>query len=257
MSRRPEEEGTSFARALHAELRSDILNFRFPCAVLLLVWGMLASAAPYREHLSMIGGSMEGPAWLAVFTFCLSSEQALLVIPLAAPAVAAAGAQDELGSRYALFLAQRTGRKKYLAAKAAGLGITGGLTVLSSLVIVLTVSFFWCAGIPDLSAGRSMEGFWFVGSLLRGALNGALWSLVGGAAAVAARSRYLSFTAPFILYYVLSVFQERYYGQFPALSPRQWAFPVQLTGCGCIFILLLLSVLAAVFLTQAMRRRMR
>src|SRR5699024_12725668 len=51
--------------------------------------------------------------------------------------------------------------------------------------------------------------------------NGALWALAGSTAAVLTRNHYLGYAVPFILYYVLTVFQERYYDKFYILSPRR------------------------------------
>lgn len=62
-------------------------------------------------------------------------------------------------------------------------------------------------------AGRTAVSF------LRLFLNGAFWALVGGLAAVITKNRYMSYAVPFILYYVLTVFQERYYQKAFFMNP--------------------------------------
>lgn len=93
-------------------------------------------------------------------------------------------------------------------------------------------------------------------SFLCGFLNGALWSLVGGFSAVVTRNRYLAYAVPFILYYVLSVFQERYYQSLFFLSPRYWAVPVYYSPVFCIVMLLSLCILVCFLFMKAVKRRL-
>lgn len=74
-------------------------------------------------------------------------------------------------------------------------------------------------------------------SFLRLFLNGAFWALIGGTSAVITKNRYMSYAVPFILYYVLTVFQERYYQKAFFLSPRYWAASIYYNDIFCIAIL--------------------
>ena len=67
-------------------------------------------------------------------------------------------------------------------------------------------------------------------SFLRLFLNGAFWALIGGTSAVITKNRYMSYAVPFILYYVLTVFQERYYQKAFFLSPRYDMYPFYWTS---------------------------
>ena len=118
----------------------------------------------------------------------------------------------------------------------------------------------WCAGIPDLS-GQELQGFLPLLSavlcgFLCGFLNGALWALAGSAAAVLTRNHYLGYAVPFILYYVLTVFQERYYDKFYILSPRQWAYPSYFGAGVCVGILIFLIAAAGLLLMKLTERRL-
>ena len=70
------------------------------------------------------------------------------------------------------------------------------------------------------------------------------------------RNHYLGYAVPFILYYVLTVFQERYYDKFYILSPRQWAYPSYFGAGVCVGILILLIAAAALFLAKLTERRL-
>lgn len=93
-------------------------------------------------------------------------------------------------------------------------------------------------------------------SFLRGFLNGALWAMTGGFAAVVARNGYMAYAVPFILYYVMSVFQERYYRALFFLSPRYWMAPIYYNDLFCILVLFTICVLASLLFMWALKRRL-
>lgn len=246
-----------FFSLLAAEGKASLANPGFPAGVLLLTAVFLAAGYPFREYLIESGGSAEGAPYLAVFTYCISSERALLFLPLFVPLAASGNAQAELKSRYGLFLAERTGKKGYLAGKISGAALSGGVMTAVSYALTLLFVSLWCAGIPDLSGEAAELAAWnLLPDFLCGFLNGALWALVGSAAAVLTRNRYLAYATPFILYYVLTIFQERYYADFYFLSPRQWAFPSYYGSGFCIAALLILCAAVSALLAKSIERRL-
>ena len=114
-----------------------------------------------------------------------------------------------------------------------------------------------CRNIPTLNTLQniseviSITGIGFI----RLFLNGALWSLCGSLTAVLTKNKYLSCAVPFILYYVLTVFQERYYRNYFFLSPKQWASPAYYGNGFCLLALLLISSLLALALRKCVVRR--
>lgn len=239
------------------EIRASVFQLRFLTGTILLVMIFLAKAFPYRAWLVESGGSLEGTPWIAVFLYSISSDTALLFLPLTVPLAAAGKAQEELKSRYVLFLTARAGKKRYLAGKIYGAALSGGAMVIAAMVILIAILIPWCADIPDLSAPMAMQSvkILFPG-MVCGFLNGAFWALAGSAAAVITRNSYLGYALPFILYYVLTVFQERYYRNLFFLSPRQWAYPSRYGAGVCAGILLVLGAAAALLLGKVMERRM-
>ena len=239
------------------EIRASVFQLRFLTGTILLVMIFLAKAFPYRAWLVGSGGSLEGTPWIAVFLYSISSDTALLFLPLTVPLAAAGKAQEELKSRYVLFLTARAGKKRYLAGKIYGAALSGGAMVIAAMVILIAILIPWCADIPDLSTPMAMQSvkILFPG-MGCGFLNGAFWALAGSAAAVITRNSYLGYALPFILYYVLTVFQERYYRNLFFLSPRQWAYPSRYGAGVCAGILLVLGAAAALLLGKVMERRM-
>lgn len=242
---------------IRTEIRASVFQLRFLTGTILLVMIFLAKAFPYRAWLVESGGSLEGTPWIAVFLYSISSDTALLFLPLTVPLAAAGKAQEELKSRYVLFLTARAGKKRYLAGKIYGAALSGGTMVIAAMVILIAILIPWCADIPDLSTPMAMQSvkILFPG-MGCGFLNGAFWALAGSAAAVITRNSYLGYALPFILYYVLTVFQERYYRNLFFLSPRQWAYPSRYGAGVCAGILLVLGAAAALLLGKVMERRL-
>ena len=239
------------------ELKYDFGNRRFYISVLALCAVLLIVALPYRNHLIAFGGSTEGKAWLCIFTYAITSEKALLFFPLLVPLATAADIQEELHSRYAWFLINRIGKRNNIWMKSFGVAFTGGAISVSAAGIALVVFIVICRNIPTLNTLQniseviSITGIGFI----RLFLNGALWSLCGSLTAVLTKNKYLSCAVPFILYYVLTVFQERYYRNYFFLSPKQWASPEYYGNGFCLLALLLISSLLVLALRKCVVRR--
>ena len=241
------------------EIKDSLKNIRFLAGVLLVLGAALVVGRPYARQLMQHGYSMEGPGWFAAYRYCTCSFQVLLFIPIAAAFAAGDKTERELRSRFALFSYSRSGKRNYLLGKAAGAVVSGGLTVLLAWLILLAVFL--------ISVGNAVEmgdiqlytptflATEILVSLLCGFLNGALWAVVGSLAAVVTHNHYLAFAVPFILYYVLSVFQERYYRGLTFLSPRYWASPVFFGNVFSIVTLFVLCLAGSLALMESVRRR--
>lgn len=242
---------------LSAEGKSSIFNPGFAAGVLLLTVVFVTAGYSYMEYLLEMGGSVEGAPWIVLFTYCISSDQSLLLLPLFVPLAASGNAQTELKSRFCLFLAERSGKKEYLLGKVSGAAISGGLMTLFSYILTLCIVSIACMNITDVSRNISELPVWnLIFEFLCGFLNGALWSLAGSAAAVLTKNSYLAYASPFIFYYVMTMFQERYYENLYFLSPKQWAFPSYYGTAFCVFVLLFLDLALSGLLIKSIERRL-
>lgn len=206
--------GKRMKHVLAADIKNNIRSARFILGILLIVTAALISEHEMLQKIIDAGGSAEGPGWFVAYTYCMNSVNMLLFVPIAVAFAGGENTEAELHSRFFLFSYIRSGRKQYLMGKAVGLLVSGGLTALLAMVFLLVICIFRFGQYPVLIdrnydmamlAGRTAVSF------LRLFLNGAFWALVGGLAAVITKNRYMSYAVPFILYYVLTVFQERYY----------------------------------------------
>lgn len=248
-------------RMIRKELKIVLLRFRVVFAIVCLSAVYLIVAIPYRKAMILTGGSTEGSAWICTFIYSISSGNALMFLPFLASLAAGKLLEEELHSRYALFLVNRMGKKKYIIVKVAGVILAGGITVLASMIITLFVSYLGCRGIPDLGYTSEIiesnrKVFFILFVLCRGFLNGAFWSVVGVTIMVITKNQYLNYAVPFIVYYVLTVFQERYYKEFYYLSPRQWAYPTNGKELICIITILILMIFMTAKLIQTVNRRL-
>ncbi|WP_346909474.1 ABC transporter permease [Faecalicatena orotica] len=244
---------------LAVECKNSILNIRFLAGVILILTAALISEQVHLQFLIDAGGSQEGPGWFLAYSFCSNGTNTLLFVPIAVTFAAGGDAEMELRSRYALFSCIRSGKKQYLLGKAAGLFFSGGLMLCFAMLLMLGVSCVVFGHIPILSdhgPAFSELVLKVLVSFLRGFLNGALWAVAGSFAAVVTRNRYMAYAVPFILYYVLSVFQERYYRALFFLNPRYWMAPVYYNDLFCVVVLLVLSVLTSLLFMWALKRRL-
>lgn len=240
------------------EVKRIACNVFFWLGFLLLTVLLLAGGAPYMETLRRTQYCVEGIGWVEAFRYCTINENGLLFIPICVPIAAGACAETELRSRYVLFYCSRIGKKRYYMKKILESALSGGLMVCFAEMLVLFIVYVGLNDIASQTKGIQIEviAAMLLLSLIRGFLNGVLWSLTGNTAAVLTKNRYLAYAMPFVLYYVLDLFQSRYYRELYFLSPRHWAAPVHYGNLFCITVLSGLCIVCAFGFVLAVKRRM-
>lgn len=245
-------------KVIRSEVKTGIWNIRFFGGMVLLLVISVISGNPYLDQLIHMGVSEGNSALLSYFEYCINASQTLLFVPVLIPLAAGAMAEEELKSRFALFSCGRVGIKRYIMGKWAAAATAGGLEVVLAMCGVFVVCMIRLKNIGGMDsatmAGMETAGV-VMGNLIRGFLYGALWSVVGSLFAVLTRNAYLSYGVPFILYYVLTVFQERYYRSLFFLSPRYLEAPVYYSNVLCILFLSVLHIGMGMFFVAAVRRR--
>ena len=213
------------------EIKNVFANVLFWTGLAVLTAAFYLSGREYMGQLAVLfdGQEGEGPAiWIEVFQYCITAKNGMMFVPICAPLAAGACAEMELRSRYALFSCCRIGKRSYCRKKIWECVLPGGLMVFCSELLVLLlafVRFYRLSPPPDGSEIGGIIGV-ILFSLGEGFLNGMLWAGAGGTAAVLARNPYIAYALPFVTFYVLTVFQERYYRSLFFLSPKCWADPV-------------------------------
>ncbi len=76
-------------------------------------------------------------------------------------------------------------------------------------------------------------------------LSGALWALLGLLLASVTGSKYVAYSSPFVIYYVLIILYERYFKIY-CLYPKEWLIPSDSWVLGSFGAILLMAMLIAV-----------
>lgn len=246
-------------RIIGREIKNDIMNVRFLFGIILIVIVTLVSEGAMLTKVANSYQSPEGPGWFTGYSYCMNGINTLLFIPIAVALPAGENAEAELRSRFFIFSYTRSGKKEYLFSKAVGLLVSGGLMTLLAMAFLLAVSVIRFGHIPALNPEEVNVLELYSKTLFsfpRIFLNGALWALVGGLASVVSKNRYMAYAVPFVMYYVLTTFQERYYQKLFFLSPRYWATTLYYGDFFCIGVLLIGVLLLASFFMLAIKRRL-
>lgn len=245
-------------KTVYPDIKNSICNWRLPVGSLVLFITALLSAKEQTGRILETGFS-EIPGWLAAFCFFADHPNTLMMVAIVTPFVFGADAEEDFKSRFVLFTCSRAGRRKYYLGKILGLILSGGFTVWGMMVLLLLTS---CAGFSQITwlneSGQGMLVFYgqFLFYLLCGFFNGALWALLGSFAALVSRSIYTAYAFPFVFYYVLTVFQERYYRSAFILSPRYWGTPFSGLGAGNLVVLLILILAVSTGLVLVLKNRL-
>ena len=156
----------------------------------------------------------------------------------------------------------RTTVSRYIAGKAVGCAVSGGLVLALGIFIAYgfaALLFLPMEAYPDVGA----EVPNYFGNLMETALmffaSGAFWSLVGLTFAALTNSKYMAYASPFVLFYLLIILYERYFDKLFVLYPREWLNPSSKWMFGKIGVAVLLiefSVLMALAFAYAAKRRL-
>ena len=192
----------------------------------------------------------------------LSSEAMALALPILAALPYTASFIDDVKSGFIKEYLPRTTVPRYIAGKAVGCAVSGGLAL--SLGIFIAYGFAALMFLPMEAyptAGETVPNYF--GNLLQTALmffaSGAFWSLTGMTFAALTNSKYMAYASPFVLFYLLIILYERYFDKLFVLYPREWLNPSPRWVFGKIGVAVLLtelSVLMALAFAFAAKRRL-
>ena len=165
----------------------------------------------------------------------LSSDAMALALPILAALPYTASFIDDVKSGFIKEYLPRTTVPRYIAGKAVGCAVSGGLT--------LSLGIFIAYGFAALMFFAS----------------GAFWSLTGMTFAALTDSKYMAYASPFVLFYLLIILYERYFDKIFVLYPREWLNPSPRWVFGRIGVAVLLiefSLLMALAFAYAAKRRL-
>lgn len=239
-------------RSVFVDVKEHVCNRKFLLSAGALFFILFFLSRPYMNQLKTAVFFEEGAGWLNAAKFAYTHDYFLMGAAVFAPMAGGAVLESELMSRFIIFTMPRSGRRGYTIGKFLGSAVSGGLTVVCPVILFLFVCF-WQTGHVGEAGGVSLIALG--GDLLRLYLFGNVWALAGSVGAVIFRSTGAVSLITFVLYYVPTVFQKRYYGKLALLSPKEWAVPVHLSPGGCIVAEAVVVVLLGLLIVLMIRRR--
>lgn len=112
-------------------------------------------------------------------------------------------------SGYIKFYVSRVGISKYIFGKIFACGISGGALGAMAVWIYKVISKN-----SDINIQLIFMSF-------------ALWAIVAATLAAWSNSRYIAYGGGFVIYYILVILHQRYFGQVYCLDPYEWFNPKQ------------------------------
>ena len=256
------KEGENMKKSLCAGLRQAILSRGFLIGVLgtalvLLLSSVQGILAGFRS------AELLSPGYHSdLIMGALSSEAMALALPILAALPYTASFIDDVKSGFIKEYLPRTTVPRYIAGKAVGCAVSGGLVL--ALGILAAYGFAALMFLPMEAypkAGESVPNYF--GSLAETVLmffaSGAFWSLTGMTFAALTDSKYMAYASPFVLFYLLIILYERYFDKLFVLYPREWLSPSPRWVFGKIGVAVLLiefSLLMALAFAYAAKRRL-
>lgn len=182
-------------------------------AVFSNLYDVFFSDYPYREmgyHETLLLGAMGG-------------DVILLVTPILAAIPYTSAFVDDEKSGYLKSFLPRTSVTRYVLGKEIGCAVSGGLALVVG--IFTAYGLFALLLLPretlvDYYVEPQFGAIAFRALLFF--LQGACWALVGMLLSGMSHNIYLAYAAPFILYYVLIILQERYFRNAFMLNPKNY-----------------------------------
>lgn len=193
-------------------------------------------------HIKLLQKSLESD----VFVFAITI---LCVLPYTTAYM------DDLKSGFVKLYMIRANRRNYLLSKMLACMLSGGLALVVG--ILLSLAIFALVFTPMELAGAEEWLMPLLEKMLRIFVLGAMWSMAGMAAAAFTSSKYMAYAAPFIFYYILIIFCERYFKDCYVLYPKEWLildrFPYGSAGV-LIFLIEITILICSVFYLHEERR---
>ena len=213
------------SHTLTASLKQALLSLGFLIAFTGVVVVLLLAA--FEDMLSAFrSAELLSPGYHSdLIMGALSSDAMALALPILAALPYTASFIDDVKSGFIKEYLPRTTVPRYIAGKAVGCAVSGGLTL--SLGIFIAYGFAALMFLPMEAypkAGETVPNYF--GSLVETVLmffaSGAFWSLTGMTFAALTDSKYMAYASPFVLFYLLIILYERYFDKLFVLYPREW-----------------------------------
>lgn len=163
-------------------------------------------------------------------TGTLQQEGIQFVVPVFSALPFSAGFVEEWKTGMVKNVVGRVEKREYLCSKAVTAACVGGTTLVIGVLCYLFFSLllFGKLETQGLDQNSIQELLMqYIALLVRYFLNGALWAVLGMLLSTWLDHQLMAWLSPFLIYYLLIIFYERYFSWLHILYPREWIAPKQ------------------------------
>ena len=191
----------------------------------------------------------------------LKSDWMTLALPVLVALPYTASFVDDIKNGFIKEYLPKTTVRGYISGKLAACTVSGGLVPVLGMIAAYGISAAVFSPMEGpLAEDVAAEPYFaqLLASAVLFFLCGAFLSLLGMALAAGTGSKYMAYAAPFILFYVLIILNERYFPDLYVLYPRQWIAPTEIWvmgGFGAGLLVAELAALAGMGFAAAAKRR--
>lgn len=187
----------------------------------------------------------------------LQSDMVISFVPILAVLPLSGSYIADIKSKFIRLFLIRTSLAMYIWSRIIACFLSGGFVIFAGAMLswINSVLFF----LPMERVGEiprdSVRLLLQIQILLF--LCGGFWSVVGMAMSTLMESKYISYATPFVIYYLLVIFYERYFSDLFIIYPKTWTDPTAWPfGCwgAAIFLLEMTLIFAILFAFRAGRR---
>lgn len=187
----------------------------------------------------------------------LHSDTVVSFVPILAVLPFSGSFVDDVNSKFARFFLIRSSYGAYLGGRVLVCFLSGGFVVAAGALLSWGGAALLFAPMEGMEAYSDVTAeLWQTVGLLF--LSGGLWAMAGMAVSTLMESRYIAYASPFVIYYLLTILNERYFPNCFLIYPREWISPSNLWPFGywgpAILMIELFLVFALVFIFRAGRR---
>lgn len=187
----------------------------------------------------------------------LHSDEMNSFIPIASGLPFAANYIEDIRSKFARYILIRSSFSSYITSRVVVCFFCGGLVVLTGILTTWGLAALLFGPVENkVTIVSTIRKEFFQTSIIL-CLVGGFWSVVGMAMSTFMESKYIAYSSPFVIYYLLIILCERYFSNIFIIYPKAWAEPsVWPYGWGGeVFFLMELTLLfVIVFAFRAERR---
>lgn len=233
--------------------RAFDFRYLYACSIVMVLLAGITSLDSVVQIMDQT--DMLETGWALQFTIkILEQESMQFLVPILCTFPFASSFIDEWNSGMIRHVVSRIGKKQYLSSKAVTTACAGGTVLFAGGFLVFVVAQIIFARMERTLTDMKFyqEGLLELLCLLcRYFSAGAFWAEVSLAISACLNHRFMAGLSPFVIYFLLVIFYERYFSWCSVLYPREWIMPEQEWPLKqwsiCLWLLFLAAVVGYIF----------